>query len=331
MLMLMLFRCAGVCAALGISSSAPAEWRVEMLPTLGPVTAVESAGVDSRIAIGGKWYRFNTETSGLEIAIAPERDSPPDGALPDALIASGGKKTARAWLAEPTHRYPHGVLGDTVEAGRLVIERWGRARAVLRLGDDAVFEDIGPRIADLGGIERLIAIKSYLDRGSALAIVDAKSATIVAETLPIGRPYAWLNPAGIADFDGDGTTDIALVRQPHVVGRLELWSWRDGKLTKAADIADTSNHTIGSRALDMSATADFDGDGRTDLAVPSLDRRALRLIAFAPHPRDIGRIPLPGRVVTNIGTVLTRNGIGLVFGLDNGALALVRDGSGSRP
>ena len=30
-----------------------------------------------------------------------------------------------------------------------------------------------------------------------------------AETPPTGSPNTWLNPAGIADFDGDGMADIA--------------------------------------------------------------------------------------------------------------------------
>ena len=147
----------------------------------------------------------------------------------------------------------------------------------------------------------------------------------VVPSPPIGHSNAWLNPAGIADFDGDGATDIALVRQPHVIGRLELWSWLDGKLKKTAEVADVSNHVIGSRALGMSSTGDFDGDGRPDLAVPSLDRRTLRLIAFTPQPHDIARVRLPARVATNVATIMMRGRLAVVFGLDNGQLIMVHD------
>jgi hypothetical protein len=194
----------------------------------------------------------------------------------------------------------------------------------LRLGEDAVFEDLTPRIVEMGGRERVVVVKSYLARGAALAIVDVETATIVAETPPIGRPNAWLNPAGIADFDGDGTLDIALVRQPHVVGRLELWSWSNGGLKKSAELGDVSNHAIGSRALGLSAVHDFDRDGRPDLAVPSLDRHALRLIAFAPTLREIGRVGLPARVATDMAVVTIRGDPAVIVGLESGQLALIR-------
>ena len=188
-----------------------------------------------------------------------------------------------------------------------------------------MFEDISPRIASIDGRDWIVVVKSYLDRGSALAIIDAESMTIVAETPPIGRAHAWLNPAGIADYDGNGTTDIALVRQPHVVGRLELWSWKDRKLTKVIEIADVSNHFIGSRALGLSWTADFDGDGHPDLAVPSLDRRTLRIIGFAPEVRDIARVRLPARIVTNIGAIELGGKLALIAGVEDGQLILIRN------
>ena len=258
-------------------------------------------------------------------ADAPNRPAVPADALSDGRVAAGRTTIARSWLSAPTTRYRHGVLGDSIEAGGLAIQRHDGRQGVITLGTDAVFEDLWPRIALLDGLERIVVVKSYLDRGSAIAVIDPGSMSIIAETPPVGRPHAWLSPAGIADYDGNGTIDIAFVRQPHVLGRLELWSWQNGQLRKMAEVPDVSNHFIGSRALGMSWTADFDGDGYPDLAVPSLDRKTLRVIAFKPHVRDIARLPLPARMTTNFGPTTYNGRVAFIAGLEDGRLVLVHD------
>jgi hypothetical protein len=288
---------------------------------------------EALIAIGGGWFRPVAGTQRLTLAATagPIRRTPPAGALPDGRVALGKGPIARAWLAEPTGRYGHGVLGDAVEAASLIVERRDGRRDAVQLGADAVFEDLEPRIADLArdGRDRVVTVKSYLRQGSALAVIGERDGrfAVVAETPPIGVPHRWLNPAGIADFDGDGHVDIAFVRMPHAAGILELWTWRDGALTRMLELPGFSNHAIGSRVLRMSAVADFDGDGLPDLAIPSFDRTELRIVAFAPKPRDLARIPLPARIAAEI-AVLGENASGpvLLLGLDNGSLMAVRKG-----
>ncbi len=311
---------------LALPTQAKADWRLDVISAPGAITAVETVDDEVLIAIGKSWFRFAGEPMRLMPAPAPHRVVPPLG-LPDARIAAGRESFTRAWLVEPTTRYRHGVLGDAIEAGGLAIEYRGQSGQTLKLGTDAVFEDIEPRVARIGGAERIVLVKSYLDRGSAVAVIDPRSASIIAETPPIGHANAWRNPAGIADYNGDGATDIAAVRQPHVVGRLELWSFIDGNLKKTVEVADVCNHVIGSRATRLSATADFDGDGRPDLAIPGFDRRSLRLIAFAPSVHDIARVALPARIVTNLALVKLNGRPAILAGLENGQLVLVRDRS----
>ncbi len=317
--------------ALALPSLAPAaEWRLDILPTPGPVRAIETIAGEVHVQIGGGWFQLVTRNYAVTLA-ATARPLPrprPAGFLPDGRIATGRYDIARAWFSDPTDRYRHGVLGDAIEPGALTIERRDRRIESILAGEDAVFEDREPRVAELEPRrDNLILVKSYLNRGAALAVVGEREGRfrVIAETPPIGSPNRWLNPAGTADFDGDGMIDIALVRMPHVLGRLELWSWRAGALVKHSEFDGVTNHVIGSRALAMSAVADFDGDGRPDLAIPSFDRRALRLIAFTPQPRELSRIALPSPAATEAALVTDSTGRpAIVFGLENGALALAK-------
>lgn len=323
-----------VCAAIALFAfiqTAAAEWRLEILPTPGPVKAIDASTEEPLIAIGGGWFRLVAGTNRITLAATagpPQRPMPED-ALPDGRVAYGKRNIARAWLAEPTDRYRHGVLGDAIEAASLIVERRDGAREVIRAGDDAVFEDLEPRIAELddSGREFVVVVKSYLAAGSALAVIGERDGrfAILAETTPIGTAQRWLNPAGAGDFFGDGSRTLALVQMPHVLGQLQLWDWLDGRLAKRLELSNTSNHVAGSRVLRMSAITDFDGDGSADLAIPSFDRRELRLVSFAPAVRDIARLKLPARAVTELAAIKDHAGnAAVILGLENGALAIAR-------
>ena len=168
-----------VYAGLAVSASQAAEWRVQRVDTPARVIAIETAEGQVRVNAGGLWYRvvFDGEQAKLEFIDRPAEAKPPEDALPDGRIATGPGDIARAWLAEPTTRYDHGILGDKIEAGSLVIETRDGKRQTVRLNTDAVFEDLEPRIADLDrdGHDEIVVVKSYLKRGSSLAVIAAAS------------------------------------------------------------------------------------------------------------------------------------------------------------
>lgn len=204
--------------------------------------------------------------------------------LPDGGVAELGD--LRAWYAGPTDRYGHAILGDAIEAGSLVVERGGEA---LRydLPSDSVFEDLTPRIvdADGDGQPEILTIKSYLRAGATIALYGIQAGELVplAEAPAIGTAYRWLNPAGVADYDGDGQPEIAVIETPHIGGELILYRW-DGQSDRIVEERRThgySTHAIGSRALGLALSEDWNGDGVIDLLLPIQSRDTLVAVDMA--------------------------------------------------
>lgn len=320
--------------ALGLAAGPLAhaqDWQLQRINTPARVTAIESVAGDVRVNAGGLWYKLTAAGDQFSLVFidAPAQPALPEGALPDGIAATGRGEIARAWLSEPNTRYDHGILGDKIEAGALEIVARDGKHATVRLGSDAVFEDLRPRLVKLNGDghDEIVVVKTYLKRGSSLAVIGERRGKygIIAETPPLGAPHRWLDPAGIGDFNGDGKIDIALVRRPHAIGALELWSWSDGALRKTAELAGIANHIAGTRAIDMAAVADFDGDKIPDIAAPSLDRTHLRVVSFAPRPREIASVALPAKAATNLGLVTQSAGPpAIAVGLADGSLVAIR-------
>ena len=221
--------------------------------------------------------------------------------LPDSRPAYGVGLVRQAWLGQPVRRYTHGILGDRIEAGTLYA-RLSNGRVIgHRLDNRSVFEDLTVRLADLNGNgqQELVVVQSSLESGSALAVLGLRAGRLqgIARSPWIGTRNRWLNPAGIADYDGDGVPEIALVLTPHIGGTLQFWQLVGGKLVLKGEQYGYSNHRIGSRILDLSATIDWNGDGIADLLLPDTTRRSLVVVTLAGGDiRTLATLPLPAEV-----------------------------------
>lgn len=162
-----------------------------------------------------------------------------------AAPVSAGEAISGAAYADPTTRYAHGVLGDAVEWGALVLDTTDGRRLRFVLPETRVFEDLAPRLADLDGDTRpeVIVVESHRDLGARLAVYGLDG--LIAATPHIGQPNRWLAPIGAADLDGDGTTDIAYVDRPHLAKTIRVFSFGNGTLTEVAALPGYTNHRIG--------------------------------------------------------------------------------------
>ncbi|SLN57933.1 hypothetical protein TRL7639_03177 [Falsiruegeria litorea R37] len=165
--------------------------------------------------------------------------------LPQAGTSQTTQTAVSAEYDEPTRRYPHGVLGDYIEYGALVIHADGQ-KVTVRLPKDRVFEDLSPRLADLDGDEvpEIVTIESQAQTGAQLAIYDLTGKKI-ASTPHIGTRNRWLAPAGVDDLDGDGHVELAYVDRPHLAKTLRIWRYKDGTLIEIAALPGLTNHRIG--------------------------------------------------------------------------------------
>ena len=206
-------------------------------------------------------------------------------APPDAEEArAAGRGVVSAIFTDATTIYRHGVLGDRIEAGALRVRSEAAQSCpdhVVRLGDDAVFEDVTPRIADVtgDGFNDAIVVETRLDTGASLAVYGLRGGALakLAATPHIGRRNRWLAPAGIADFDGDGVQDVAYVETPHIGGTLRVWSFAGGKARQLASAPGFSNHRIGENFI----TGGVRDCGRgPELVLPSADWSGTRLARF---------------------------------------------------
>ena len=305
---------AGLLAVAGAPAQSEPVWRVDTFAAGDETTSLFIAATE----LGRRLVLETGAGHFLGVSISP-----------DAVVSHGEGVIREAWLIGPTGRYGHGVLGDAIEGSgvRVTTASGGTLEAVL--DTESVFEDRLARLADLtgDGEDEIMIVRSYLSAGAALSVYGVRGGALVriAEAPPIGRPSRWLNPVGVADFDGDGAPEAAAVITLHIGGVLKIYALRGAVLVEMGAAPGFSNHAIGSRELGLSAIVDANGDGVPDMMVPDARRRAIRIVTFAGGVfAEIARLPLPARVQTALVPLPgDSRWPAIAVGLEDGTLALI--------
>ena len=220
-------------------------------------------------------------------------------------------------LAGPdSQRYTHGVLGDGVEATRVLwLER--HSLALLRelvLPAPYVLEDIAPRLVALGRGSALLTVRSG-PQGGQLGLVAASATqprqlqwAALGETL--GTLNRWMAPST------EGTRLLA-VHTPHIGGVLHEYRVEGSRLVGRAVASNVSTHRIGSRELDLAVWLG------PLLALPQQNGLALRVLDSGAAWAEVATVPLPARVAM---TAAQPGGRGMAALLDDGRVFSVAVG-----
>lgn len=196
--------------------------------------------------------------------------------MPEQVVTINADSSIYAQFAQPVTRYNHGILGDAIEAGQLVV--YARDTFLsLELAEVYVYEDIRPRLKDVDqdGIEECITIRSHINEGAGIVIYKILEDHLeeFAKVEEIGTPNRWLNIAAIDNLDEDEAIEIAWIQTPHIGGILKVADIQPGIMEPFATVAQYSNHAIGQRNLCLSVLTQ--PNNQAVLYVPSQDRQQL--------------------------------------------------------
>lgn len=254
-----------------------------------------------------------TSCEALPLAPTPQQPLPAAAAqrMADSQAVAGQRDVAWVWLASPTRRYPHAALGSGVHAGSVqaVVRLPGGAwqTVTYTLPSHRVVEDRVPRLHDLDGDGRdeLLLVEADARLGAALVALgvraNAQGQAVLAELARgphAGSSFRWLNPVGVADFDGDGHLDVASVTTPHIGGVLVLHHYRPPVLEPYARTMDVSNHRMGAVEQRLAVVVQSPGQ-RPTVLLPDMSYQALVALRWeAPGQWKEGaeRLPLPNRI-----------------------------------
>lgn len=242
--------------------------------------------------------------------------------LPDTRLAGDHDRVVA--LAGPSDAYGHAVLGDGIEATRVVAAAPDGSTSVLldttTVEGALVIEGLGAVVGELTEERReatLVTLSDPRDGARQAAVVDGR----IALGPPIGAGNRWRHLIGV------DRGEIVEVVMPHLARVAQWLQLVDGELVVVASHPDTiASHQIWSRSLDDAVLVDTDGDGRAELLGPASRRRDLLRVV----DRDRGAVDdveLTGGIDSNIAGWTDGGGRAvLVTATDDGTVHVVGHG-----
>lgn len=248
----------------------------------------------------------------------------PVNALPDSRILAD-RDGRLLLLSNPTERYPHGVLGDGLEAaGVTLVEIYPEPRIghTITIPEPDVIEGITPIWADMNsdGEREIILTLSNVEHGARIAAFR-ENGSLLAEGPAVGAGFRWRHQLVVAPFGEAGENLLAVVRTPHIGGVLEFYRLNGNKFEIVTEIPGFSTHTIGSRALFTGQAGDFDNDGQVELLAPDQGQTRLGIVST---DGAVTWLELNAELVTNLAAVTLTDSdkVVLAVGLSNNTLRL---------
>jgi len=242
--------------------------------------------------------------------------------LAQSQVASGVRDIAWTWLGSPTSRYPHAALGSRQHAASLhVLPSLAHAQILTySLPLHRVFEDRIPRLVDLDGDGRdeIILVEAEALKGAALVVYGLRNGSVaeLARGPYAGSSFRWLNPVGVADFDGDGLLDLASVTTPHIGGVLTLHHYRPPRLEAYARATDVSNHRMGELEQQLAVVVP-QANQRPVILIPDMQLTSLQAL----------RWDFPGQWTELVRPLALPAGVDRFTPLDGGGCLKLTDGS----
>lgn len=237
-------------------------------------------------------------------------------------------------LADPTDEYPHGVLGDNLEAKSIVIiqtHQYSNPSVVNKISMESswVIEGTSAIYYDWNndGNREILITRSRRNSGGQL-VIYSENGTKLAEGPSIGRSFRWRHQLCIASIpngrNGEKPSQVISVLTPHIGGVIQTLEWKDEALRLSGELSGFTSHVIGTRNLDLAAMGRFKGNNDLQLFIPTQNRRNLGLIEFGESGPVAGTfLSIGGRIISNLATVKAHSGeMAVGLGRDDNSLVI---------